>query len=184
MGVAEEGVRMIENGREWRVPYLLYADDLALCGESEESLRGLVEGFGRVCKRRVLKVNFDKSKVMVVSEDSPRCEVMLDCEPLEQVSEFKYLGYMLDGKGTDDAECSRKVVNGRMVAGAIKSLVDVKGLSLECARVLHEGMLLPVLMYSSETMVWNKRYRSKVQCVQMDNFRGMLGVRRNCLLYT
>ena len=39
-------------------------------------------------------------------------------------------------------------------------------------------MLLPVLLYSSETMVWNKKYRSKVQCVQMDNLRGMLGVRR------
>src|SRR5678815_232284 len=108
---------------------------------------------------------------MVVSEDSPRCEVMLDSEQLEQVSEFKYLGYMLDEKGTDDEEGSRKVVNDRKVDGAIKSLVDVKGLSLECTRVLHECMLLPVLMYSSETMVWNKRYRSKVQCVQMENLR-------------
>ena len=75
-------------------------------------------------------------------------------------------------------QCSRKVVNGRKVAGAIKSLVNVKELSLECARVLHEGMLLPVLLYSSETMVLNKKYRSKVQCVQMDNLRGVLGVRR------
>src|SRR5678815_2173447 len=28
------------------------------------------------------------------------------------------------------------------------------------------------------TMVWNKRYRSKVQCVQMDNLKGVLDVRR------
>src|SRR5678815_2338385 len=103
---------------------------------------------------------------------------MLDGEQLKQVSEFKYLGYVLDEKGTDDAECGRKVVNGRKVAGAIKSFMNVKGLSLECARVLHEGMLLLVLLYSSETMVWNKKYRSKVQRVQMDNLRGMLGVRR------
>ena len=38
---------------------------MVLCGESEESLRGLVERFGRVCKRKSLKVNVDKSKVMV-----------------------------------------------------------------------------------------------------------------------
>src|SRR5678815_352953 len=123
VGVAGNGVRIMENGDEWRVPYLLNADDLVLCGESEESLRRLVERFGMVCKRRGLKVNVDKSKVMVVSEDSPQSEVMLDGEQLEQVSEFKYLGYVLDEKGTDDAECSRKVVNGRKVAGAIKSLV-------------------------------------------------------------
>src|SRR5678816_842231 len=99
---------------------------------------------------------------MVLSEDSSLCKVMLDGEQLEQMSEFKYLGYMVDEKGPNDAECSMKVVNGRKMAGAIKSLVDVKGISLECARVLHDGMLLPVLMYSSETMVWNKRYRYKV----------------------
>ena len=58
----------------------------------------MVERFGTVWKRRGLKVNVDKSNVMVVSEDSPQCEVMLDGEQLEQVSEFKYLGYMLDAR--------------------------------------------------------------------------------------
>ena len=58
------GVRVMENGREWRIPCLLYADDLVLCGKSEESLRGLMEGFGRVCQRRGLKVNVDKILVL------------------------------------------------------------------------------------------------------------------------
>src|SRR5678815_4169579 len=93
VGVAADGVRTMENGRERRMPYLLYADDLVLCGESEESLKGLMERFDRVCKRRGLKVNVDKSKVMVVSEDSPQCEVMLDGEQLEQVSEFDFRVY-------------------------------------------------------------------------------------------
>ena len=48
-------MRMLENGRERRVPCILYADDLVLCGESEESLSRLVEGFGGVGKRRVRK---------------------------------------------------------------------------------------------------------------------------------
>ena len=86
IGVAGNSVRMMENGDEWRVPYLLYEDDFVLCGESEESLRGLVERFGRVCKRSGLKVNVDKSKFMVVSVDSPQFDVMLDGEQLEQVS--------------------------------------------------------------------------------------------------
>ena len=34
--------RILEDGREWRLPGLLYADDLALCGESEEDLRAIV----------------------------------------------------------------------------------------------------------------------------------------------
>ena len=43
------------------------------------------------------------------------------------------------------------MVNGGMVAGAIKSLVNAKDLQFECAKVLHETLLVSVLMYSNET---------------------------------
>ena len=43
MGMGKRGVRFMEDGREWRLPGLLYADDLVLCGESEEDLRAMVE---------------------------------------------------------------------------------------------------------------------------------------------
>ena len=45
---------------------LLYADDLVLCGESEEDLRSMVRCFVEVCQRRGLKVNAGKSKVMAL----------------------------------------------------------------------------------------------------------------------
>ena len=44
----------------------MYADDLVLCGKSEENLRTLVRRFAELCKRRGLKVNPRKSKVMVL----------------------------------------------------------------------------------------------------------------------
>ena len=53
-------------------------------------------------------------------------------------SKFKYLGCVLDESGTVGAECSRKVANGKKVAGAIRSLVNARDLQLKCARVLHE----------------------------------------------
>ena len=43
--------------------------------------------------------------------------------------------------------------SGRRVAGAIRFLVNVRGLQLECARVLHETLLVPFLIYGSETMI-------------------------------
>ena len=45
--------------KEWRLPDLLYADDLALCGESEEDLRAIVGRFVKMCRRKGLKVNAD-----------------------------------------------------------------------------------------------------------------------------
>ena len=38
IGMGSRGVIFMEEGREWRLPGLLYADYLALCGESEEKL--------------------------------------------------------------------------------------------------------------------------------------------------
>ena len=49
---------------------------------------------------------------------------------------------------------------------------------MECARVLHESLLLPILMYVSETMRWREKERSRIRAVQMDNLRGLLGIRR------
>ena len=52
-------------GGEWRLPGLLYAD-LVLCGELEEDLRVMVGWIGEV-RRRGLKVNAGKSKMMVMN---------------------------------------------------------------------------------------------------------------------
>lgn len=78
---------------------------------------------------------------------------------------------MLDEKRMYGEYCVRKV------AGAIKYLVTAKGLNIECTRVLRESML-PLLIYSSETMAWNMMYRFKMQSVQMDNVWGVLGMLR------
>ena len=61
------------------------------------------------------------------------------------------MGCVLDKPGSDKEQCSRKVANGRKVAGAIRSLVNINSLQLECSRVLHESLLVPVLKYGSET---------------------------------
>ena len=47
-----------------------------------------------------------------------------------------------------------------------------------CIAVRHETLLVPVYMYSSETMLWKEKERSRVRAVQMDNIRGLLGIRR------
>ena len=85
--------------------------------------------FVEVCRRRGLKVNGGRSNVMVVGgEEGLECEVCVDGICLEHISKFKYLECVLNKLGTDEAECNKKVVSGRRVAGAIRSLVDARSL--------------------------------------------------------
>ena len=123
MGMGRQGVRFLENGRDWRLSGLFYADDLVLCGESEEDLRAMAGWFAEVCRRRGLKVNVGKSKMLVLNgEEGLECEVHVDGIHLEHVSKFKYLGYVLDESGTEGTECSRKMASRRRVAGATREL--------------------------------------------------------------
>ena len=71
-----------------------------------------------------------------------------------------------------------KVVSGRRIAGAIRSLVIARSLQLECARFWHESLLVPVLTYGSETMIWMGKERTRIRAVQMDNLGGLVGIRR------
>ena len=71
---------------------------------SEEDLKAMVERFVEACRRRGLKVNKGKSKVMILGgEEGLECKVCVDWIRLEHVSEFKYLGCVLDLSGTDEA---------------------------------------------------------------------------------
>ena len=45
------------------------------------------------------------------------------------------------------------MVSGKRFAGAIRCLAIARSLQLECARVLHESFLVPVLTYGIETMI-------------------------------
>ena len=51
MGIRKKGVRFEEEGREWKLPGILYADDLVLRSESEEDLRAILARFIEVCRR-------------------------------------------------------------------------------------------------------------------------------------
>ena len=76
-------------------------------------------------------------------------------------------------------QCNRKVARGRRIPGAIRSLFNAaRSLQFECASVLHESLLVPVLTYGSETMIWREKERSRIRDVKMDNLRSLLGIKR------
>ena len=45
-------------------------------------------------------------------------------------------------------------------------------------RVMYEGVLVPVLSYGSETTIWREKDRFRIKAFQMDNHRGLLGIRK------
>ncbi len=65
VSVCDLGSRLNVRGVEQPLVAGLYADDTVLLAESEGMFQRIVYEFDRVCKRRKLKVNTGKSKIMV-----------------------------------------------------------------------------------------------------------------------
>ena len=54
---------------------------------------------------------------------------------------------------------NQNVVGRLQVGGKLQvllGLVNAKSLHLQCARVLHESLLVPVFTYGSDTMIWRE----------------------------
>src|SRR5215469_2260738 len=85
----EEGLnpQSERGGVQWRVNMLLYADDTVLMGETEGSLQRLVTAFDRVCGKRKVRINGNKSKVMRVGENGRVIDmgIRIGRERVEQV---------------------------------------------------------------------------------------------------
>ena len=57
------------------------------------------------------------------------------------MSEFKYLGCVLDESGSDEVEYRRKLASGKMVTGANRSIINA-GICTMSVVVLHKTLLV------------------------------------------
>ncbi len=100
--VVNMGATLRLNGEVWSVVTCLFADDTVLLAESERDLQTVVNEFFSICKRRKLKVNAGKRKVMVFERREEvinfntayrvrlpavaSCRILLVSEKMEEVS--------------------------------------------------------------------------------------------------
>ena len=73
---------------------LSYADDTALLAGNEKELSELISKINEVGKQFGMKINIKKPKEMVISKkpNSPKINIAIDGEQIEQVTSYMYLG--------------------------------------------------------------------------------------------
>ena len=155
--VLDRGLKLADgNDNEWKLNQLLFADDTVVVADSERKLCKLVTEFGRVCERRKLQVNVGKSKVVrcTRNEDGARLNVMLNGEALEEVDQFKYLGSVIAASGGVETDVHHRVNEGWKVLGALKRVMKNRRLGMNVKKVLYEKVVVPTVMYGSESWVW------------------------------
>ncbi len=102
---------------------------------------------------------FERRKEKVVDFGNPyrvsvpvdkRCKIVFGGERMEVVKEFKYLGTVLSKHGEIE-EVRERVVKGWSIIGSLARVMKGRSVSMGVKRGLRNSILLPTLMYGSET---------------------------------
>ena len=132
---------------------LRYADDTTLMAESEEELKSLLIKVKQESKNVDLKLNIQKTKIMV---PGPITSWQIDGKTMETVIDFIFLG----SKITADGDCTHEIKGclliGRKVMANLDSILKSRDVTLPTMVRLVKAMVFPVVMYGYESWTIKK----------------------------
>ena len=132
---------------------LRYADDTTLMVESEEELKSLLMKVKEESEKVGLKLNIQKTKVMV------SCHITsweIDGETVETVSDFIFGGSKITADGDCSHEIKRCLLLARKVMSNLHSIFKSRDITLPTKVRLVKPMVFPVVMYGCESWTVKK----------------------------
>ena len=115
--------------------------------ESEEELKSLLMKVKEESERVGLKLNIQKTKIMV---SGPTTSWEIDVETMETVSDFIFLGCKITADGDFSHEIKRRLLLGRKVMTNLDSIFKSRDITLPINVRLVKAMVFPVVMYGCE----------------------------------
>ena len=109
---------------EWKVDWLMFADDTVLLGDSEEKLERLVQEVISACRRRKLTVNDTKSEIMKIGKNGEEngVNINLNNRRTEEVETYRYLGVDISSDGGMGEEVNHRITEVKKAWGALKDV--------------------------------------------------------------
>ncbi len=118
------------------MPTLLFADDQLIIGKSEHETQIAVHKLSQIANEYGMKISPNKTKVMAFKGLEPlRAKIVIDGQIIEQISEFKYLGYHFNYIKSRDVEI--KLNNFTYFCGTLqRSIMCKRKLCLDFTKLL------------------------------------------------
>ena len=157
---------------------LLYADDIGIFSKNAEELQAGLDLLVNYCNRWKLKVNVDKTKIMVFRNGGvlPRKLMFYyNGQQLEIVNKFRYLGVVFTPGGSF-SECQNTLAGQgqNAIFQLNKYLYKFTFLSPRHKLELFDKSILPILNYGGE--VWGFSQANTIERVHLQFCKRLLGV--------
>ena len=160
---------------------LMYADDIAIVSDSVLDLQKKINCLEEYCRKWGLKVNMDKTKVVVFKNGGfiKRCEKwFFNSMELKVESCYSYLGVIfsttLKWNRCVEALSSKAL---RALAGIRKLYFKLKQLPVDMVFKMFDVKIKPILLYGSE--IWGFQKYEAIEKIQIKLCKMVLGVGRD-----
>lgn len=167
----------VQIGKE-RIWSLAYADDLVLLAKSEEGMKEMVKRMKNYLKKKRLQLNTEKSKMMCFRKGGGRrrkIEWKWRGERIEEISEFKYLGYVFRRNGENEGHIKKLKRKGNIVMRQVWSLYERKFWEdFKKRLMLFKYLVLGVILYGAE--IWGWREKKELEKIQKKFIKWTLGL--------
>ncbi|KAH0818181.1 hypothetical protein GEV33_004610 [Tenebrio molitor] len=166
-------------GKE-KVWSLAYADDLVVLAREEKGMKEMLGNMEKYMRRKKLTVNVEKSKMMVFRKGGGRRKInewRWEKDKIEEVKEFKYLGYVMNERNTAAAHVRELVKKANKIIGAVWGIGERKfGHDFRRRIMMFDSLVKSVMMYGAE--IWGWREQEGLEGVQGKYLKWVLGVDR------
>ena len=158
---------------------LLYADDIAILATSAEELQKCLDVLENYCDTWKLKVNVNKTKVMVFRKGGKtpnNLAFTYDGKNLEIVKRFNYLGVVFTSGGSLTE--AQKTLAGQALKAVFKLnkyLYKFTFISIKHRLELFDKLVSPILGYASQ--VWGFSSATEIERVHLQFCKNMLSIK-------
>ena len=132
---------------------LRYADDTTLMAEREEELKSLLTKVKEESENVGLKLNIQKTKIMVFS---PITSWQIDGETVETVADLIFWGSKITADGDCSHEIKRCLLLGRKVMTNLDSTLKSRDITLPTKVCLVKAVVFPVVVCGCESWTIKK----------------------------
>jgi len=110
-----------------RIEMLRFADDMAIVAQDEINLKRALESLDDILKSKYkMKINNEKTEVMVCSKDFKNINIKMDDYALKQVSKFKYLGSTITEDGKNREDIMQRITEAKVMFNNKKTTIMLK----------------------------------------------------------
>lgn len=155
---------------------LAYADDIDIIGRSERAVKEAFQALEISARDMGLTINEDKTKFMEIPTSTgnypPFC---VNDHIFERVSDFKYLGTVINDQNKLKAEINNRIKSANKCFFGLKKQLRSRLISRRTKVRLYKTLILPVLLYASETWTLNLDTQRALEAFERKVLRTIFG---------